>query len=80
MCCNVKVGANCHENDYLGKIEDPTNCIKLEQNNLVHQYLVEISFSRRSKYEQDSRYWKILKNHGEYTKCVHMVALKVYDE
>lgn len=76
ICCNVNVGPNCLENEYLGIIEDPRKIIRFEGSKYINSFLAEICFSRDEQ-NQNIRFWKVLKNHGEFTKSVHTVALKL---
>ncbi|KAF7636513.1 hypothetical protein Mgra_00004103 [Meloidogyne graminicola] len=78
LCCPVKANASrSFVNEYLGKVDDPDNLVKPQQNGQFcpSGYLVELCLSRSR--EDNSRFWKILKNHGEYNKNVNIVALKL---
>ncbi|KAL7074274.1 hypothetical protein ACQ4LE_006453 [Meloidogyne hapla] len=78
LCCPVIAEASkIFRNEYLGKIYDLDNLMRPQQNGQFCSsgYLVELCLSRSR--EDGLRFWKILKNHGEYNKTVNCVALKL---
>ncbi|CAK5076328.1 unnamed protein product [Meloidogyne enterolobii] len=79
LCCPVVAEASkIFRNEYLGKIYDLDNLMRPQQNGQFCSsgYLVELCFSRSGE-DKSLRFWKILKNHGEYNKTVNCVALKL---
>uniref|UniRef100_A0A915M1D1 Uncharacterized protein n=2 Tax=Meloidogyne incognita group TaxID=654580 RepID=A0A915M1D1_MELJA len=79
LCCPVIAEASkIFRNEYLGKIYDLDNLMKPQQNGQFCSsgYLVELCLAR-SREDKNLRFWKILKNHGEYNKTVNCVALKL---
>ena len=71
-------------NDYLGSVTDIDNVLSQQgsSNNPttlpLEGHLMELGLARDRNYAY-MRFWKILKDHGDYNPNVNKVALKVCD-